>query len=490
MSNFFGNFKRPRTELKVIDKFIQLYEQSRKDYKSKDYIKALTGFKIGYGILNDIYDIYPKVVVIYLIIKSKFKLNDYKDFELYIDKLDNYIVDLIKYKKDIFIKYKAKIFLYHLIFDFSLDNIEKSVNVVIQMIKYLKESDILSLEEKVYFFWIYLKGFIKISGSIKTRKFLYFKEQYDSMVVEEIKDKKKFDEGIIIKQKKISRNFIKDYKSYMNSKLGQNIYENLDKKFYYFKYGLIDNKIMSFLNRNMELYIRTGNRDKLIEKFNNYLLVTKIDLKEKFNMSMNDLIQEQKRRILGFNNIFANIVGAFNHIFRNYFTEKEITFKQLTHSKSMEVIYSKKEIKEIEQKLLKHTRQIKPININNKKEKLMKLNSLTYKEINFPYNFKIEISIPQNNMNDSQSIIKKPIIVKNKNFGKFTFHKIKNKTIFNKNIIPRHQKEENKNMIPNINVKKLNKNLSNSLLNFSKKKISDILNINKDINKRKKELIS
>ena len=64
-----------------------------------------------------------------------------------------------------------------------------------------------------------------------------------------LKIKKKFDEGIIIKQKKISRNFIKDYKSYMNSKMGQNIYENLDKKFYYFKYGVIDNKIMFFFKQ-------------------------------------------------------------------------------------------------------------------------------------------------------------------------------------------------------------------------------------------------
>ena len=85
MSSFFGNFKRPRAELKLIDKFIQIYEESRKLYKSKNYIKALSGFKIGLEILKDIYDIYPKVVVLYLIIKSKFKLNDYKDFEVYIE---------------------------------------------------------------------------------------------------------------------------------------------------------------------------------------------------------------------------------------------------------------------------------------------------------------------------------------------------------------------------------------------------------------------
>ena len=110
----------------------------------------------------------------------------------------------------------------------------------------------------------------------------------------------------------------------MNSKIRQIIYEHLDKKFYYYKYGEINSKIMLFLNRNMDLYINSDIKDKLIEKFNNYLLVTKIDLKEKFNMSMNDLIQEQKRRLLGFHTIYSNIVGAFNHIFRSHFTEKEI----------------------------------------------------------------------------------------------------------------------------------------------------------------------
>ena len=403
MSNFFGNFKRPRAELKLIDKFVDLYEESRKDYKSKNYVKALSGLKVEYEILKDIYDIYPKVVVLYLIIKSKYKLNDYKDFEEYIEKLDSYIIHLVKYKKDIFIKYKAKIFLYKLIFDFSLDNIEKSINIVIQMINYLKDSPILSLEEKIYFFWIYIKGFIKLSDNIKSRKFIYFKEQYDSMIMEVINDKKKFDEGIIIKEKKISRVFVKEYKSYMNSRMRQNIYESLDKKFYYFKYGKINNKIMLFLNRNMDLYLSSDNKDKLVEKFNNYLLVTKIDLKETFNMSVSQLIQEQKRRIIAFNIIFSNIVGAFNHIFKKYFTEKEITFKQLSNSKSVENMFNKNEIKEIEQKLIRNARQIKPINLNStKEEKKMKLNSFTMKDIKVPYNFKMEIYIPPNNIKNEE----------------------------------------------------------------------------------------
>lgn len=481
MSDFFGDYNRPRAEINLIEKFIILFNESKKEYKSKNYQRALSGFKAGYEILKDIYDIYPRMVVLYLIIKTKLKLNQFKDCNYYIIKLNNDLPDLIKFKKDIFIKYKSKSFLFELILYFTLDNIEKSIDIVIQMITYLRDSDILSLEEKVYFFWVYIKGFIKISENIKTRKFMYFKEQYDSMLVEEIKQKRKYDEGIEIKEKKISRGFVEDYKSFMNSKMRQMIYENLDKKFYYCKYGEINNKIMFFLNRNMDIYINSESKDKLIEKFNNYLLITKIDLNEKFNMSMNQLIQEQKRRILGFNTIFSNIVGAFNHIFNNHLTEKEISFKKLSHSKSMQVIYGEKEIKEIEQNIIKNIRKIKPLELNPKKVK--RLSSFNVKEISSPYNFKMEISIPPNFINAKASIINKrknkKIYLKNAHFKKLTnFPAIK----LRNNFLLRD--EENKNIEKSKKVIKFN----NSLINFNKKNVSTLLNTNK--NKKNKEPIT
>ena len=335
MSKLFGDFKRPRAELKIIENFIKIFEKAKEEYYNKNYINALSSLKESYEILKDVFDIFPKVEVLYLIIKCKYKLNKYNNFESYLNELDNYIQHIIKFEKDKFIKYKTKIFLYGMVFNFALDNIDKSINFVIEMIKFLKESNILTLEEKVYSFWIFIKNFIKIGESIKTRKFQYFKEQYDSILVEEENLEKKYYQGVELREKKIYRGFLHEYKAYMNSKMSQNIYENLDKIFYYLKYGKINNKIMLFLNRNMEFYIKSDSKDKLVEKFNNYLLVTKVNLIEEFNMTMSQLIQEQKRRIYGFNNIFANIVGSFSNIFRKDFTEKEITFKQLIHSKSM-----------------------------------------------------------------------------------------------------------------------------------------------------------
>lgn len=43
--------------------------------------------------------------------------------------------------------------------------------------------------------------------------------------------RKKLREGIEFKQKKISRGFMEEYKSFMNSKMKQIIYENLDQNF-------------------------------------------------------------------------------------------------------------------------------------------------------------------------------------------------------------------------------------------------------------------
>ena len=486
MSEFFGNYKRPKAELIIIDKFIQLFNQSRKEYKSKNYQKALSGFKLEYEMLKDIWDIHPKIELLYLIVKCKFKLNDYKDCDLYLIKLNESLNGLYQFKKKIFLKFKSKFYLYYFILNFILDDLEKSINTVIEMITYLKESELFSLEEKIYFFWIYIKGFIKFGDKNKSKKFLLFKEQYDSMLVEETNEKIRYNQGFDIKEQKIIRGFVEEYKSFMNSKMRQFIYENLDIKYNYVKYGKINPKIIQFLNKNIDIYIKSDKKDKLIEKMKGFLMVTKIDLNENINLSMNQLIQEQKRRILAFNTIFSNIVGAFNHIFKNYLTDKEITFKQISHSKSMQTMYGNKEIKEMEEKLSKYIRKIKPIDLNSKGDNnKIKLNSLNYKEITLPYNFKREINIPP--IIDNDKITKrqknKKLLFSYSNIGKnIKFPFVKNR---NNNII-RIKNEENKNSV--IKFKKMRRSISTSLIKSNKVNTSEIITLYKN-KKKKNELI-
>ena len=80
---------------------------------------------------------------------------------------------------------------------------------------------------------------------------------------------------------------------------------------------------MSFLQKNIEMYVRDNNKQKLIENFETFLTLNRTDLKREFGLTMNQLIHEQKRRIEAFDIIFSNLVGAFSHIFKNYFDEDE-----------------------------------------------------------------------------------------------------------------------------------------------------------------------
>ena len=71
------------------------------------------------------------------------------------------------------------------------------------------------------------------------------------------------------------------------------------------------------------MYVRDNNKQKLIENFQTFLTLNRIDLKRELGQNMNQLIHEQKRRIETFDIIFSNLVGGFNFIFKNYLEENE-----------------------------------------------------------------------------------------------------------------------------------------------------------------------
>ena len=413
MSEFFGKYKRPKEEIKQIQKFIKQFNQSKAEYKLKNLKFALSGFISGFEMISDIFDIYPKAVTLNLIIKIQIKLFKYNDCFKYIFKLKEYLPYLLGQKREAFIKLKSKIFFYEFILNFLCENLDKCLFNITEFISYLKENNCLTLEEKVEFFWVFLKKFIKLGQNLNSRNFAFFKQQYNSMIVDENINKKKYENFVIKKVKRISRDFVIYYKTYMNNKLKKVIYENLDKKFYFYKYGEKEDKIINFLNRNIEPFIQTGVKKILIEKFQNYLLITKIDLKKRYNKTIYQLIYEQKIRITTFNTAFLNIVGAFNQIFKNYLTQNDIKIKPLKSSNSMTLIFGKEEIKKMEQNLIEKLKIIKT-NDNSK------TNEKNSKFITMP-NFNSEFKVP-------------PIGVKTKKIGKnklLYFSNLQYKNLFN-----------------------------------------------------------
>ena len=66
MNELFGQFKRPKAEIKYIEKIILIFDKAKEEYKSKKYIQALELLNETYEMLTDIWDEYPKILTLYL----------------------------------------------------------------------------------------------------------------------------------------------------------------------------------------------------------------------------------------------------------------------------------------------------------------------------------------------------------------------------------------------------------------------------------------
>ena len=435
MNELFGQYNRPKAEIKHIEKILIVFEKSREEYKSKNYIEALELLNSSYELLTEIWDQYPKILTLYLIMKSHFYLKQYNDCELIKQKLDDELISIYKDKRDAFFKIKSKIFLYDLIINFINDNLNESINSILDIISYISTNEEMTLEEKVTFFWRYIKGILKLIGKEKTTKYILFKNDYDSMLFMDAIIKKDAEDKIIPVQK-INKSMIDEYKSFFNFKLRQEIYEYLDKEFYFVKYGKRDDKLMNFLQKNMETYVRKNNKQKLIEDLKTYVNLNKIDVFKEFGLNELEIIHEQKRRIDSFDTIFYNLIGAFSHIFKDYFSENN---------------------NELDSKKYKPKNEKQKSDI---KELLIRMNKRNSME-----NFKIrELKKIEENKNNNKIYFKKEILIpkNDEEMDKIIINNIKNKYKYNHSKIKSHILTTT-----NYNISKHNKsNQYNKSINF------------------------
>ena len=326
MSDLFGNYKRPNAEKKVIEKFVKLFEKGKSLFKTKNYSEALEIYNKAYLLLNDIWDKFPKIITLYKIMKGYFYSKPFDKCKTIIQQLDLELKYIPANKKDSFIKIKSKILMYELILYFIYDDLDSSIDSVIGVIKYLTNHPTFDVEDKAKFFWNYIKSFLKITGITHSNKFKILKEGYNTMIVEQVNvndDEYKNNENEdLAPVKKVNKFMMESYKTFMNSKLRGITYELLDKEFYYVKYGKVNDKVMIFLHKNINIFVRDNNRERLVELFHTFLVLNKMDLRKEYNMTLDELVFEQKRRIEAFDRIYSNLVGAFNHIFKPYFADE------------------------------------------------------------------------------------------------------------------------------------------------------------------------
>lgn len=461
MSDLFGNYKRPRAEKKVIEKFVKKYEKAKSLFKSKNYIESLNEFNSAYELLSDIWDVFPKIVTLYSMMKGYFYTRQYEECKNIIDTLEPMLEYIPKNKFELFIKIKSKIMVYQLILYIIYDELDMAFDAVILLIKYLSNNALFSLEEKTKFFWKYIKGFLKISGMSKGNKFQILKEGFDSMIVEQImlNDDDQSNKNDMPATKKINRNMIEIYKNYMNSKLRGIIYEILDKEFFEIKYHKSNDKVMMFLHKNMEIFIRDNNKDKLMEIFHTFIVLNKMNLKKEYNMTLSQLVFEQKRRIETFDKIFNNLVGSFNNIFKQDFAmalpniTKNIKKKRFTQNSFQ---YNIKELRNMikvkinsplrwrkkKSGLKNESKEDNKINTENKNNNSIRKNS-------FDYSFLDEIKIPPNTEEMDKQILYDNYITRrnllnnvfNKRMSTINNYKALSRNIIeNKTITPKYSK--------------------------------------------------
>ena len=461
MSDLFGNYKRPRAEKKVIEKFVKKYEKAKSLFKSKNYIESLNEFNSAYELLSDIWDVFPKIVTLYSMMKGYFYTRQYEECKNIIDTLEPMLEYIPKNKFELFIKIKSKIMVYQLILYIIYDELDMAFDAVILLIKYLSNNALFSLEEKTKFFWKYIKGFLKISGMSKGNKFQILKEGFDSMIVEQImlNDDDQSNKNDMPATKKINRNMIEIYKNYMNSKLRGIIYEILDKEFFEIKYHKSNDKVMMFLHKNMEIFIRDNNKDKLMEIFHTFIVLNKMNLKKEYNMTLSQLVFEQKRRIETFDKIFNNLVGSFNNIFKQDFAmalpniTKNIKKKRFTQNSFQ---YNIKELRNMikvkinsplrwrkkKSGLKNESKEDNKINTENKNDNNIRKNS-------FDYSFLNEIKIPPNTEEMDKQILYDNYITRrnllnnvfNKRMSTINNYKALSRNIIeNKTITPKYSK--------------------------------------------------
>ena len=529
MSNLFIEIRRPLAEQKFINDFIDSYQKGEILYKSKDYNNALYELRTAYNYLNDIWDEYPKICTLYLIMKSLFHIRNYGECL----SLQEEIIGKIKLEKkrdlsknkekqEKFIKIQTKIEVYYLLINFICDNSGKSVECMLNIIKYLSQENTMTLEEKILYFWNYFKSFIQISGITKSNKFAIFKENYDSMII----IKKKEDENTINYStiyeciyepiKMINPTIIDHYKSLMNIKLKNQLYEILDREYYLYNFGIENDRVINFLHKNIHIYTQEKNKTKLLQLFNAFVVLGKIDLQKKFNMTMDEMIFVQKSRIEDWDIIFANLTGGFQHIFKEYIGhEKKLIFNKSLNDMKKIYLRPKSGLNDV-----KTYRGPKSINfsLSKTKEEIKKeipITSFDYfnidnSSIKIPENLE---KIPKRNV-FSELLNKKSKILKLKsnNFRrsklidfKLKFSKHSDLT-FNKNIhklnnylSDRNSEKKNKVKFPHLinstksSFKSIKLNFSEvSVLNKNKIKkifLNDKNNINQEIDKIKKRNI-
>ena len=106
---------RPRAEMLVIERFLKIYQRGKVYYNACNFEKALDEYENGFRVIMPVLDELPKLVCLYYIMKSKFKLKQYDNCLQTARKLKHEVIDLQLDDEKWLYKIRRKIYLYEII---------------------------------------------------------------------------------------------------------------------------------------------------------------------------------------------------------------------------------------------------------------------------------------------------------------------------------------------------------------------------------------
>lgn len=303
---------------KIISEFVKIFSDATKYRKVKKFKKASDKYLQCYTLIENTDLIDKQCETTFYLGQCYLKLNKINEGYIYLLK-SNEQVDLITITSFPYDKIKGKVSAQMILLHFAINSLSESIAYAKNIVHHIEGIQELIDKMKIYYYFIKeLLSFMK-----NNKKIISFFNDYESAK----------NEIIFNNENTISPSLISTFNTLMNSSTKTNLLQKNDIMYYNVKYELSSNHpLITFMDKNSDL-IKDSNNQRVKSSIDSFIKTNKI----KLNVLSIDLIQEQKKRIDCFNDIFCIISGSFNQIFKNFFSISklniEITMGNENHQK-------------------------------------------------------------------------------------------------------------------------------------------------------------
>lgn len=292
---------------KIISEYVKILSEATKCRKSKKFKSALDKYLQCYSLIENTDLIDKQCETSFYLGNCYLKLNRVNEGYTHLSK-SNANIDLVNIASFPYDKIKGKLSAQMILLLYAVATPAEAITYAKKIITHI--DSIKELIEKMKIYYYFVKELLSLIKNNK--KFTSFLNDYQSAK----------NEIIFNNEKSISLSLKTSFNVIMNTSTKVLLLQKNDAMYYAIKHELNSNHpLIAFIDKNSEL-IKDSNSQRAKTCLDSFIKSQKI----KLNVSSIDLIQEQKKRIDNFNDLFSLLSGSFNLIFKNYLT---LTFPKI-----------------------------------------------------------------------------------------------------------------------------------------------------------------